>query len=521
MLRRLRIDRLLLAAFAIHLAVVLPLVWLLPAYIDEVYSLRTASHSVWESLKLGVTFERQAPMYFGMLNIWCRINNSIEFARIFSVLCTLGTIWVGANLSRQLFGRVPGATLALLLALHPSVLFAATECRVYAAEIFLVALLLYIFAKLFLLNQQSGAKLVALSVLAALSMYTQYHIGFLLLGLAVALLASGRLREARNFVACMVGTAILIIPILTWLTSQLQQPDGSTSNRFTAGETIRFAAGLVRTFLFPAAMHLVPSANNSSSGRCVSFGIQSIVVLLVFAAFWAIHKSGKAIRQSAAFFWCCLFVSMATLLAMAGAFGGRLLVLFPRYWVGLVMPSCLATLALLVDLGSRKVLVVSVLFYLTTNAGDAWSHYRSPAKYGDSIRVAKYIQENEAGGQPIVVFPNQHAAALSLYYHGPNPLVPLPKPVRFDKFDMRDDSMQSEAQITAALRQADGLERSLWLVFEPFDGGREAQFHPELVSAYFGRCYRTVKSRTFFNGLVVRQLVPMEFTSNCGQPGQY
>jgi hypothetical protein len=430
-------------------------------------------------------------------------------------------MWVSANLSRELFVRVPSATLALLLALHPTVLFAATECRVYALEIFLVALLLNVFAKLFLLNQQSAAKLVALSLLAALSMYTQYHIGFLLLGLAVALLASGRIREARNFVACMVGTAILIIPILTWLTSQLHQPDGSTSSRFTAGETIRFATGLVRTFLFPAAMHLVPSASNSPIERCVSLGVQSIVVLFVFAAFFAIHKSGKAIRQSAAFFWCCLFVTMAALLAMAGAVGGRLLVLFPRYWVGLVIPSCLATLALLADLGSMKVLAISVLFYLTTDAGDAWSHYRSPAKYGDSIRVAKYIQENEADDQPIVVFPNQHAAALSLYYHGRNPLVPLPKPVRFDKFDMRDDSMQSEAQITAALSQVDGLSRSVWLVFEPFDGGREARFHPEYVSAYFGRCYRTIKSRAFFNGLVVRQLAPMENTSNCGLPNTH
>ena len=152
MLSRLRIDWLLLAAFAMHLAVVLPLVWLLPAYIDEVYSIRTASHSVWESLKLGVTFERQAPIYFGVLNVWCRINNSIEFARIFSVVCTLATMWVSANLSRELFVRVPSATLALLLALHPTVLFAATECRVYALEIFLVALLLNVFAKLFLLK---------------------------------------------------------------------------------------------------------------------------------------------------------------------------------------------------------------------------------------------------------------------------------------------------------------------------------------------------------------------------------
>jgi hypothetical protein len=53
---------------------------------DEAYSLNTTSHNLFEVVKFSYNFEGQPPFYFLLLAVWRKINSSIFFARLLSVI---------------------------------------------------------------------------------------------------------------------------------------------------------------------------------------------------------------------------------------------------------------------------------------------------------------------------------------------------------------------------------------------------------------------------------------------------
>ena len=121
----------------LHLLLVLPLAWYLNIWADEASTLYSTDHGLINALQNAATVERQAPLYFWVMSVWRSISGSIFFARIFSVICTV----VAIKLFAGFVSRVLPARSALLatafFAMHPILIWAAVEIRVYALVIML------------------------------------------------------------------------------------------------------------------------------------------------------------------------------------------------------------------------------------------------------------------------------------------------------------------------------------------------------------------------------------------------
>ncbi|HYP50856.1 MAG TPA: hypothetical protein VEQ34_07940, partial [Pyrinomonadaceae bacterium] len=88
---------------AAHLAVAIPLAWVLNLWIDEAWTMQTTARGVGYALSEGVSGERQAPLYFVLLAVWRFFDESLFFARLFSILCTAASVFVFDRIADRIF----------------------------------------------------------------------------------------------------------------------------------------------------------------------------------------------------------------------------------------------------------------------------------------------------------------------------------------------------------------------------------------------------------------------------------
>src|SRR3982751_5170296 len=116
----------------LHLLIVIPLAWYLNIWADEASTLYSTQHGIIDAFTNAATVERQAPLYFWVMSLWRSINGSIFFARIFSIICTVAAIKLFAGFVQRILPTRAALLATAFLALHPILIWAALEIRVYA-----------------------------------------------------------------------------------------------------------------------------------------------------------------------------------------------------------------------------------------------------------------------------------------------------------------------------------------------------------------------------------------------------
>jgi hypothetical protein len=386
---------------------------------------------------------------------------------------------------------------------------------VYALEILLIAVITRLFVSYFVLTTPSRGQLVGFALLTSLSLYTQYYIGLLLAAFCVPLLVTGRYRPLRNYLFAMVLAGIASVPIFLWLPGQLDDSDGVKGNPFSLAESIRFAFGTVRSFVYPATIHFQEKFHASGIAKFIGLLVKTVIVAFLVAGSVAVSKLHPPFRKTTTAFWWSLFIALAVLFSAVGAVTSRHLVLPQRYWVLMVVPSALATLAIAGELRQQLLLKVLVLAIIGGNLLDAWFTFRGLAKYGDAKRVASVLSSHVMPNESIAVFPNREALVLEKYYHGPNRLIALPRPARLDKWDLRNDIAQSETELREAIDIHVPNKGKLWLVFQPIEGAVDTNHHHGLVEGYFERCFEELNRWYFVDHLTVRELRRRAWAPGC------
>jgi hypothetical protein len=153
----------------------------------------------------------------------------------------------------------------------------------------------------------------------------------------------------------------------------------------------------------------------------------------------------------------------------------------------------------LLSIIGRKVVIAWTVAVCLFNICALYTTYQPMAKSGDWFRVNSYIAASESAGQPILVFRSSSVLPLAHYYHGPNHLVPIPTPFRFDKpgpyFPNRITT--SEQQLDAALRQFSSSPE-VWLVTGWQSGFSGDGIDDPVLKKLVERTYTIEKSRTFY-----------------------
>lgn len=408
----------------LHAATALPLAYFINIWIDEASTLYTTNHGFFYAFQNTLSNEKQAPLYFLIMSIWREIGSSIFFARLFSVICSLVAIKFFYDLARKFWDEKTTILFTFFFAVHPYLFWASLEIRGYSLVILLSVLLLKFFTEGFWQSENKKSQIFYV-ITAVISLYTNYYLGFLLVGGFVALLVVRRWKAARNYFLQMLIAGVFFLPMLWVIKSQMAIRNDGFVPPTDLVEGLKILWNNFLTFVLPTEIYTTGEASPISVFRVWLvriFGLAAIIFLsvkrkvfdekiIVFAAFSAV----------AFVFLLVLYLMMGAgfiaIRHMAIVFVPILLLLFAVFWE--IKPDGKKYSA--VYFGSIAVLLISFYIY------GLISLHPNLTKRGDWARVANFIEQNETASQPIIIFSNYDAIALPFYYDGKNEILPNDK----------------------------------------------------------------------------------------------
>lgn len=441
----------------LHLAITLPLAFLLNVWADEASTLATTGGGFLPTFA-NFYNEKQAPLYFLIIGLWREINNSIFFARLFSIICSALAIYFFFSLARKFFSEKAAVFIAVVFALHPYLIWASLEIRLYSLVILISIALLSLFYDGYLNCEDAGKRrkeqffFILTSIVA---LYANYYFGFLLVGNFAALLILKKWRAARIYFWQMLIVGVTLLPLARLINLQFAGRAAAFQEEKSLVEGVRilwhhFLAFVLPTELYPgeeqsvfsvvriwlarlailAAIVVFLKKRETPDEKILAFGaIILIVNLFLLAVYFALSPEIVALRHAAILF------------APTLVFSGLILhkILPPK------SPAILAVL-LAVFFGYS-------LFLL----------YPNLAKRGDWTRVAAFIEQNERRNQPIIVFQTYDALALRAHYRGANQILPDEKLTEWGVEDEFGSPRTFARQIDFVISEIPADAEEIWL----------------------------------------------------------
>jgi dolichyl-phosphate-mannose-protein mannosyltransferase len=469
------------AAVVLNLAIALPLAYTLNIWQDEAYTLHTTAAGFGYALQQAITFEQNAPLYFLIVVALRHVGESVFFLRGFSVLCAAATVWVVPSIVRRYIPNADGGPIAIVVACNPFLIWAAVEMRVYALIVLMSALLLLSFYDAFVKERGSGWAAAGYAVCVALALYTQYYLAFIVAAQAIAVALWYRRRILRFLGACVAGGAAFA-PMLVTIPAQV----GNFRTGFKP-PTLAHSFATLATILWH---YVVPLPFSGAKLVYAVLTVAIAVALLRYRPYLTVSGGGSILAIAAG----------AGVLFVVGthAVGVHILT---RHAASLYIPATLGVFAVIAALrvpsrarvAAYTAVVLTALSLLTLA-----STYRAMATPGDWSRVAAYIRNHERRGEPIAVFEAENALPFAYYYRGPNEIVPIPRGVNFQDYDVTDFIIRNESELNAAMPHS----QRLWLITAGQCTSANVAFGCPVLDSFIAGHYRVLSDASFYESRV-------------------
>jgi hypothetical protein len=473
-----------LVILGLNLAIAVPLAYALNLWQDEAYTLHTTARGLAYAFHAAIGFEQNAPLYFLIVNLLRGFGDGVFFLRLFSVLCIAATVGLTPLLSRRYLPASNPRLAAAVVAFNPFVIYAAVDLRAYGLIVLLSAILLLTYYDAFLAEKPSAAAAAGYAVCVAAALYTQYYLAFLIAAQGITLLVYRPRTFWRFFLAGLAG-ALVFAPMLAIVPGQVQNfKEGFAAPSLP--HTFAGLGGIVMRYVLPLPF---PHAKFVYAGLALA-GAISLAVL---------RPSLKSSNAVVVFVTACA----AFLFALAAYAGG--VHILDRHAASLYLPATLSVFALIASLpgeNRQRVALGWCAAVVVLSLATLARTYASASNAGDWIRVSRYIESNERFGQPIAVFEAENALPLAYYYRGPNPIVPVPKAVDFDRYDVSTFVIRSAAQLEKAMPH----QTWVWLVTAGACSSANVHFGCSVLERFVRERYH-VASDVEFHGSRVRLLV--------------
>ncbi len=382
-----------------NLCITLPLAFWLNIWSDEAYSLMTSGQDFGHTLHQSIYFEKNAPLYYLLLQVFRQINDSIFFSRLLSVLCISLTIYISAFVSNRYLPQIYPAWIAALIAFHPFSIWAAVEIRLYALSILLSALLLLLFHDAYLeAAPRSRAKVLFIGV-ATLAVYTFIPSVFLLTAFGLVLLVVRR-QALPSYGLGMFCVAVLSLPLGFIIYERLTVLDsGVTCPALPGGDSFSLSVGL-RTVGRSMLYFFLPLTGTYYQNLPTYLRVM-VVVLAVVLLLLAIknYRFGDHNHRTV---WL-LFIPASLVLSIGMAIAKTHGIRYATIIFIPVLLLVLSALYLLLKIHRRVVLLYVILIFMAYGS-TLLTVYGAMAKPGDLNRVISYINASERPNQPILVF---------------------------------------------------------------------------------------------------------------------
>ncbi len=472
-----------------HLSITLFLAAMLNIWVDEAYSISTSGGSIEYTLRQALYFELQPPFYFVLLNIWRRLNDSIFFARLFSVTCAALTLIVTSSLARRFLERIHPAWVVTAVAFNPFIIWAAVEIRGYALVILLSALLLLFFYDGYLAAAPQRSRQWYYLLCSILALYTQYYLGFLLLTGVFVLLALKRGRALLAYLLGMVMVSICFMPMAKIILAQVHDHTKTIVNTISWFKSLGIISWRVQEYLLPIKWaHLMVWRR-----WILRLGALVAIVLLIRRRHIYFTRATISLWITTAILSLCFLV----VLRLTGAE-----LFLPQHTAALFLPITLIVFSIIMAIGGKRGLILWSLFALLFNVSSLWVQYAPMAKSGDWSRVASYLVANENAGQAIMVFHADGVLPLAHYYSGKNVLIPIPKKTQLERFDLQNFVVRDEEQLISVFSSVSGEQQKVWLITDNACGYLDVNFNCPLLEEFISKYYIVESDKSFFRSRV-------------------
>jgi len=414
----------------LHLALALPLAYFLNIWADEASTLYATQHGFWTAFQTAAAEQKQAPLYFWVLSLWRKFDDSIFFARLFSVIASIVAIKLFSGLANRLFPVRSALLLTAFFALHPFLLWASLEIRVYSLVILLSIVLIRLFLAAFWDESPPAGNAIfrhpkvwfLFAVIIAL--YTNYYLGFLVAGLFASLIVSARWRQARLFALLMIVAAIAFVPMVIDLRTEFLAKTGGFREERSVIDGLRVLWSHFLTFVLPT--EVLPSGEDQTIFSAMRLWIVRLAaaIFVLLTLLKRKHISERSLALGA------VTATVIVFLLVAGSLLGTSYLAL-RHASVLFVPLMLFLSSVVVDISkglkertTRILSVAAGLLVLVSFSYALSALYPNMTKRGDWARVGEFIRQNESPGQPIIVFTAFEALALPYHYTGVNRILP-------------------------------------------------------------------------------------------------
>ena len=405
----------------------------LGTWTDEEYTLATTAHGFAFAWQRAIDVELQAPLYFAILAVWRELDASVWFARLFSLLCTTGFFFALLPILRRVAPERSPVVPALLIACNPFTIYCAFDIRLYAAALLISASTWLAFDSGFDSGQSTRAR-VAFCVLAIVGLYTQYFLGFALVGFGATLLVKKKWRALAPYALALVAVGIAAIPLLG------------------------IVSLLRATLVHPWLDFVLPYDRNWDMHHLRAPYVILVAALVLLVAY-ARPRLQPVLGGSGACFVAIelLFVAIVLLFRLDLNF---------RHYVALFVPALVAGYALVSAIdarGHRRIATVIAWSYGVLAIAVVYAQHHQLAQDGDTKRVAAYLEARTQPGSIVAVFPADALPAYARQYRGPARLVPFPHALPSGRYDLSEIDARSESEVSRALSSYAG-GGPIWLV---------------------------------------------------------
>ncbi len=464
MLKTSRNKSLLILLF-LHLVIALPLAYYLNIWVDEASSLHTTQYGFLHAWGNVLSDEKQAPLYFLILSIWREFNHSIFFARLFSILCSLAAIKFFYDSARKIWNEHFAFFAAAFFALHPYLVWASLEIRLYSLIILISVWLLDFFREGYLvkpINSSDGAKSskkarIFYVITAVAAIYTNYYLGFLLVGNFFALLVLRRWRDAKSYFLQMLAVGTAILPILYFISRQFAVRVVDFQPEKTFYEGLQNLWNHFLTFVLPTELFPTDEVSALSIVR-----IWIIRIALAVVCAFIIKSRGKILDEKIVAFGTTAATAALFFLFVYFQLGASVVeIRHAAVFFTVLILFVFSVLEKILPRRSLPILAVLCAMFFTYALA---ALYPNLAKRGDWARVGAFLEQNEKPRQPIVLFQTYDVIALPYYYSGVNKILP---DRNFFAYGLEDkpgssDSYRSQIEFTISVIPPDANE--IWLL---------------------------------------------------------
>lgn len=455
--------------------------------LEEALSLDAAVRPLPDTIHQALTFENQSPNYYVLLHYWTLMSSSILFSRMLSLGMVALAVVLLWKAGRELHDVHP-VILALLLALCPQIVWAATEVRSYPLVLLTVSASWMYFGRTWFGTAPPRVRdLIGYFVACYLAVTSFYYAVFVIAGQWLAALVFSRHRRQL-----FAGGALYCIAFLPWIPIILAQFTSRPTVATHVVPAIERGRGVLSTFRLLTQLLI---SSPVSDRVAFSTGWVLLVAFALGTMLYRTRRNGLSPATRALLFAVTISVVIPWLLWATG-----ITIIYARHWMP-VVPGALLALALILTLTTPAPLRIAVTSAVVLAfASGVVSLYRNLSAV-DWKSLAQGVEARRRPEEAVLFYPSRGMLIYQPYRAPTTRTFGLPTDVRLVKYPL-DSSMAIREPVDISNRLAEvAPSGTFWLVVDPGFRG----FGDETLASYVAeRC--EVLDSVAASGLGARRL---------------